>query len=99
MKKSGWCWLIICLGGAFQGAAGQAIFRKPVTLLPEKKATYVMPVVPPVYPVYLVAPNFYYQQHFGFFCKQEWNWQKQTGIPVKLRLGNYAYTQQLEGKK
>ncbi|HJT74338.1 MAG TPA: hypothetical protein VJ720_09975, partial [Chitinophaga sp.] len=23
-----------------------------------------------------VSPNDYYQQHFGFFCKQEWVWEK-----------------------
>jgi hypothetical protein len=43
-------------------------------------------------------PAGYYSQHFGFFCKQEWNWQKHTGLPVKVRLGNYQYTQKLEGK-
>lgn len=45
-----------------------------------------------------VGPGGYYQQHFGFFCKKEWAWEKQTGLAVKLRLGNYQYTQQLEGK-
>lgn len=46
-----------------------------------------------------IAPAGYYQQHFGFFCKQEWEWEKQTRFPVKLRLGNYQYTQRLEGKE
>ena len=45
-----------------------------------------------------VAPGWYYQQHFGYFCKQEWAWEKRTGVPVKLRLGNYDYTQKIEGK-
>ena len=45
-----------------------------------------------------LAPNDYYQQHFGFFCKKEWNWEKQTQLPVKVRLGNYQEAQRLEGK-
>lgn len=53
-------------------------------------------------PAYLlvptVAPNAYYQQHFGYFCKKEWAWEKRTGVPVKVRLGNYEYTQKIEGK-
>ncbi|NML36202.1 hypothetical protein HHL17_03230 [Chitinophaga sp. G-6-1-13] len=52
----------------------------------------------PAYPVYMMASHAYYDQHFGFFCKKEWTWQKQTGIPVKLRLGSYQLTQQQEGK-
>lgn len=49
-------------------------------------------------PVYLMSPHSYYDQHFGFFCKREWSWQKQTGIPVKIRLGSYDLTQRQEGK-
>jgi hypothetical protein len=45
-----------------------------------------------------IAPDGYYQQHFGYFCKKEWAWEKRTGVPVKLRLGNYEYTQKIEGK-
>ena len=45
-----------------------------------------------------IQPAGHYQQHFGFFCKQEWKWEKQTKLPVKLRLGQYEYTQRLEGK-
>jgi hypothetical protein len=45
-----------------------------------------------------LRPYDYYQQHFGFFCKQEWNWEKQTLLPVKVRLGSYQEAQRLEGK-
>jgi hypothetical protein len=45
-----------------------------------------------------LAPNDYYQQHFGFFCKKEWNWEKQTQLPVKVRLGSYQEAQRMEGK-
>lgn len=49
-------------------------------------------------PAGTVAPGGYYQQHFGFFCKKEWAWEKRTGVPLKLRLGNYEYAQRQEGK-
>lgn len=52
----------------------------------------------PPSPAYLMTSHAYYDQHFGFFCKKEWVWQKQTGIPVKLRLGSYDLTQRQEGK-
>lgn len=45
-----------------------------------------------------LKPEEYYQQHFGFFCKKEWKLEKQTQIPVKLRLGTYQEAQRIEGK-
>jgi hypothetical protein len=45
-----------------------------------------------------LGPADYYQQHFGFFCKKEWNWEKQTQLPVKVRLGSYQEAQRIEGK-
>lgn len=45
-----------------------------------------------------LAPSDYYRQHFGFFCKKEWNWEKQTQVPVKVRLGSYQEAQRIEGK-
>lgn len=45
-----------------------------------------------------LKPNDYYDQHFGYFCKKEWNWEKQTQLPVKVRLGSYQEAQRLEGK-
>lgn len=79
----------------------QTFTLKPVKLLPVARKPLLLTApspAPPTYPVYMPAPNTYYQQHFGFFCKQEWTWQKHTGLPVKLRLGDYGYTQRLEGK-
>jgi len=46
----------------------------------------------------LLGPRSYYQQYFGFFCKKEWDWEKRTQIPVKVRLGNYQEAQRIEGK-
>ncbi|MBO9727049.1 MAG: hypothetical protein J7623_00275 [Chitinophaga sp.] len=97
MKRRGWIWMTgLLLTGYAAGA--QTFALKPVKLLPPPKPAHIPPAPPPVYPVYRLSPDAYYQQHFGFFCKKEWVWQKSTGLPVKLRLGNYSYTQQLEGK-
>jgi hypothetical protein len=45
-----------------------------------------------------VGPRDYYDQCFGYFCKREWDWEKQTKVPVKIRLGSYQEAQRIEGK-
>lgn len=45
-----------------------------------------------------LAPNDYYQKHFGFFCRKEWKFEQRTQVPVKVRLGSYQEAQRLEGK-
>lgn len=71
---------------------------KPVSLFSTLPHAFPAPE-PAAAPVYRFAPDAYYQQHFGFFCKKEWAWQKQTGLPLKFRLGSYSYAQQQEGKR
>ncbi|MBS0025891.1 hypothetical protein ACTJJ0_10065 [Chitinophaga sp. 22321] len=95
-----WRWMVFAAGIVLVSnmAFAQTFKLKPVKLLPAVKTTYPPPTQRAVSPVYMMAPDTYYRQHFGFFCKQEWTWQKRTGLPVKVRLGNYSYTQQLEGK-
>lgn len=47
------------------------------------------------YPV--IAADFY-TSSFGFFCKKELQFEKQTKIPLKFRLGSLDYNNYLEGK-
>ncbi len=39
-----------------------------------------------------------YRQPFSFFCRKEWQFEKATSIPLRLRLGSMEYTDYLEQK-
>jgi hypothetical protein len=96
-------WLTILFVSGSLSASAQ-ISYKPVRLAPlypfapVKKVATIHTEAKPVTVKSPVGPRDYYQQQFGFFCKQEWQFEKQTRFAVKVRLGSYQEAQRLEGK-
>ena len=45
----------------------------------------------------IIKPDFISVKQ-GYICKQEWKFEKKTGVPIRLRLGSLAYVNKMEGK-
>jgi hypothetical protein len=48
--------------------------------------------------VFRFIPDDYYTRNLSFFCRKEWQAEKITRLPLRLRLGNLDYVNMLEGK-
>ena len=61
-----------------------------------KKITQAPPPNPPLSLVRQKIPSSYDYDHLGIFCKFEVQLEKKFKVPMKFRLGEVQYTEQLE---
>ena len=73
----------------------------PPSFLPKVIITNDRPIQPKHYPLTSLAilGQDHFTKSFGFFCLKEFQFEKQTKLPLRLRLGSLEYCNTLEGKR
>jgi hypothetical protein len=87
-------WIEVLLFGAFLLLTAPAYSQS--TAVPKDSAFTVQP--PPL--EHFFTPSVYLPgtAPTSLFCRVEWNWEKKTKLPLRIRLGTLDYVNELEGK-
>jgi hypothetical protein len=87
----------LCLPGGNSVLAGSADRYSVLNGRPDGPPGAIFPTIMAAGMEYAIPSNIYYIQS-GFFCKREWELEKTTHIPFRIRLGSLADCNALEGK-